>query len=88
MFDEASMMKPTNSQQVESGQIKEVSQRVESDVTSRTLDSLVSFEFSPKITHDEDYVADEDTERCRESRITDGSNLIFYCRWKNQEKST
>ena len=45
-FDEASMMKPTNSQQIESGQTNEVSQWVKSDATPRTLDSSVSFEFS------------------------------------------
>jgi len=45
-FDEASMMKPTNSQQIERGQTNEVSQWVKSDATLRTLDSSVSFEFS------------------------------------------
>ena len=61
-FGEASLMKPTSSQQVESGQTKEVSQRVESDATARTLSSSMSFEFSHKVTHDEDHIADEDIE--------------------------
>ena len=61
-FDEASMIKPTSSQQVESGQAKEVSQRVESDATPHTLDSSVSFEFSPEVTQGENHVANEDTE--------------------------
>jgi len=60
-FDKASMMKPTSSQRVESGQTK-VSQRVESDATPPPLDSSVSFEFSPEVTQDGDHVADEDTE--------------------------
>ena len=47
-FDEASMMKPTSSQQVKSEQTKEVLQWVESDVTPHTLDRSVSIEFSPK----------------------------------------
>ena len=51
IFDEASMMKPTSSQQVESRQTKEVPQRVESDTTPHTIDSSISFEFSPEITH-------------------------------------
>ena len=42
-FDEASMMKPTSSQLVESEQTKEVSQRVESDITPRILYSSASF---------------------------------------------
>ena len=37
-------------------------QWVESDATPHTLDSLVSFEFSPEVIHDENYVANEDTE--------------------------
>jgi len=49
-FDEASVMKPTSSQHVESGQTKEISQRVENDAIPRTLDGSVSFEFSPEVT--------------------------------------
>ena len=55
------MMKPTNSQQVESKQTKEVSQQVESDVTPRTLDTSLSFQYSPEVTKDRDHIADEDT---------------------------
>jgi len=60
-FDEVSMMKPASSQQVESGQTKKVSQRLESDATPRNLGNLVSFELSHKETHDGDHVADKDT---------------------------
>jgi len=60
--EETSMMKPTSSQPVESGQTNEVSQWVNSDTTPRPLDILISFEFSPEVTHDEDHVDDEDTE--------------------------
>jgi len=35
---------------------------MESDATLRTLNSLISFEFSLEVTDDGDYVADEDTE--------------------------
>ena len=55
------MMKSTSSQQVKSGQTKEVSWRVASNVTPHTLDSAVSFEFSSVVTRDEDHVANEDT---------------------------
>jgi len=49
-FDKVSMMKPTNSQHVESRQTNEASQWVKSDATPRTLDSSVLIEFSPKVT--------------------------------------
>ena len=54
-------MKPTDSQQVESKKIIEVSQRVESDTTPRTPGRSVSFKIPPTVTHDENYEADEDT---------------------------
>ena len=44
------MMKPTNSQHVESRQTNEASQWVKSDATPRTLDNSVLIEFSPKVT--------------------------------------
>jgi len=55
------MIKPTSSQQIESGQTKEISQHVENDATSRPLNSSVSFEFTPKVRQDGDHVADGDT---------------------------
>ena len=60
-FDEASMMKPTNSQQVEGKKITEVSQQVKSDATPRTQGSSLSFEILQTVTWDENHVADEDT---------------------------
>jgi len=42
-FDESSMLKSSSSQQVKSGQIKGRSQRVESDTSSLSPDSTVSF---------------------------------------------
>ena len=44
MFDEASMMKPKNSQQVKSQTTDMISQQVESDATTPSLDRSVSFE--------------------------------------------
>ena len=60
-FDETFMMKPTSSQQVESGQIKEVLQWVKSDATC-TLDNSILFEFSPEVKQVGDHVVDEDNE--------------------------
>ena len=59
------MMKPTNSQQVESKKTIEGLQLVESDVTPHTLGSLVSFEIPPIVTQDENHIADEDTENTK-----------------------
>jgi len=61
-FDESSMVKPTEYQQVESEKTIEVSQRVESDTTLCTLSSSISYEIPPTVTQDENYVANEDTE--------------------------
>jgi len=46
-FDEASMLKPTISQQVEIEMTKGVSQQVESDATSPSLERSVSLEVIP-----------------------------------------
>jgi len=48
MFDEASMVKPTNSQQVESEKTKGILQQVKSDATSSSLDRTVSLEIIPR----------------------------------------
>ena len=61
-FDESSMVKPTEYQQVESEKTIEVSQRVESDTTLCTLSSSISYEIPPTVTQDDNYVANEDTE--------------------------
>ena len=39
---------------------QQISQQVESDATSPSLDSSVSFEITPEVTQDDDHVADED----------------------------
>ena len=49
-FDEALMLKFTVSQQVEIARTKEVSQKVESDDTSPSLERSVSLEIIPKVT--------------------------------------
>ena len=56
------MMKPTDSQQVESKKTTEVSQQVESDTTPHTPGSSISFEVPPTVTQDENHVADKITE--------------------------
>ena len=47
---------------MESGQTKEVSHRVKSDTTPRTLNSSISIGFSPEVTQNGDHVTNEDTE--------------------------
>jgi len=49
-FDEASIVKPTNSQPVESEKTKGISQQVKSDATSPSLDRTVSLEIIPAVT--------------------------------------
>ena len=56
------MVKPTNSQQVESKKTKGISQQVESDATSPSLEKLVSFEITLTVTQGSDYIADRDTD--------------------------
>ena len=61
-FDKASMMKPMDSQQVESDKTSRIWQQVESDATLSFPDRSVSFEITPEVTQDGDHVADEDDE--------------------------
>ena len=61
-FDEASMVKPTNSQQVESQTTNKILQQVESDATSPSLKRLVSFEVIPSVTQGDDQVAEQDVD--------------------------
>ena len=64
-FDEASMLEPTISQQVEIEKTKRVSQQVESDATSPSLErsvsleSLVSLEMIPMMTQGSDHLAEQ-----------------------------
>ena len=55
------MMKPTDSQHVESKKITEVSHQVASDATPCTPSSSVSFEIPLTMARDENHVANEDT---------------------------
>ena len=59
-FDEASMVKPMDSQQVKSKKTNKISQQVESEATPPSPDSSVSFEITPEVTQGDDHVADED----------------------------
>jgi len=54
------MVKPTNSQQVESEKTKWISQQVESDATSSFLNRTVSLEIIPAVTQGSDHVSDQD----------------------------
>ena len=56
------MLNPTISQQVEIDKTKEVSQQVESDVTSPSLESSVSLEIIPTVIQDSDHVAKQDVD--------------------------
>jgi len=61
-FDEASILKPTISQQVEIEKTKELSQLVESDATSLSLERSVSLEIIPTVTQGSDHVPEQDTD--------------------------
>ena len=58
-FDEASMVKPTDHQQVESKKSTGALQWVESNATQHTPDSSVSSEIPPIVTQDKNYVEDQ-----------------------------
>ena len=63
MFDdEASMLKPTISQQMKIEKTKGISQQVESDATSSSLKRSVSLEIIPTVTQDSDHVANQNTD--------------------------
>jgi len=57
-FDKASMLKPTISQQVEIEKTKGISQQVNSDVTSPSLEMSVFLEIIPMVTLGSDHVAE------------------------------
>jgi len=61
-FDEASMLKPTISQQVEIERTKEVSQQVHSDATPLSLERSVSLAIIPKVTQGSDQIAEQDAD--------------------------
>ena len=65
-FDEASMMKPTVSQQVESIKIKEVSKRLEDDATPCSPVDSVSVRISPDVTLGENHVVVLDAKHVEE----------------------
>ena len=55
IFDESSMMKSLSSQQVESSQVKGISQRVENDAFSLSPDSSISFRVPSIVTQYKQY---------------------------------
>ena len=57
-FDEASILKSTISKQVEFEKSKRISQQVESDATSPSLEKSVSLKIIPTVTLGSDHVAD------------------------------
>ena len=61
-LDEASMVKPIDSQQVESQTTDMMLQQVESDATSSSLGRSVSFEVIPSVTQGGDQVAEHDAD--------------------------
>ena len=61
-FNEASMLKSTIPQQVEIERTKEISQQVESEATSPSLERSVSLEIIPKVTQDGDQVTEQDVD--------------------------
>ena len=62
-FDETSVLKSTVSQHVERTKTKEVSQRVEVDVTPSSPVGSISVKTSPDVTPGEDHVARVDAEQ-------------------------
>ena len=56
------MLKSTIFQQVEIERIKEVSQQVENDATSPSLERSISLEIIPKVTQGSDQVAEQDAD--------------------------
>ena len=56
------MLKSTTSQQVEIERTKEVSQQVESDTTSPSLERPVSLKIIPKVTQGSDHEAKQDAD--------------------------
>jgi len=61
-FDEALMVKPILSQHVKSEKTKGISQQVENEATSSSLDRTISLEITPAVTQDSDHVADQDAD--------------------------
>ena len=61
-FDEASMVKLTNSQPVESEKTKGISQQMESNVISSSLDNTISLESIPAMTQGSDHLAYQDAD--------------------------
>ena len=56
------MLKPIISQQVKIEKTKRVSQQIESDATSPSLERSVTLEFIPTVTHGSNHVADQNTD--------------------------
>ena len=65
-FDETSVLKSTDSQQVERTKTKEVSQWVEVDATPPSPVGSVSVKISPEVTPGEDHIVRVDTEQVKD----------------------
>jgi len=61
-FDEGSILKSTIFQQVEIEKSKRISQLVESDATSPSLERSISLKIIPTVILGSDHVADQDTD--------------------------
>jgi len=70
MFNEASMVKPIDSQQVESQTMTDrILQQVESDTTSPSLYRSISFEVILSVTQGGDQVAEQDADNDEEDQV-------------------
>ena len=83
-------MKHTNSWQVESKTSDRISQHVESDATSLSLDRSISFEIIPAMTQGGDHVANQDADDDKDQGHAMGDVQEFIAvgrTWKNLRKS-
>ena len=85
-FNEALMMKPMDSQWVESEKTYRISQQVESDATPLPLDKALLFEITPKVTQGGDHVTDEDADIDEDQGSIIG-DVQDSC-WKNSKNFT
>jgi len=61
-FDKTSMVKPMNSQQLESEKTKRIMHQVENDTTSPSQDKTISFKITTEVTQGGDHIVDKDTD--------------------------
>jgi len=77
IFDKASMVKPTDFQQVELKKTNRISQQVESDATPPSPDKSVSFEITSEVTQGDDHVADVDVDDVEDQGHVIGDTKIL-----------